>query len=89
MLSLQHNNNNSNDMETTIANAPLNSIQLRLLKLFSRIQNEEEMDEIDAILMDFYRKKTDKITEEFWNINNLTAADMERIMYGHDRVSKK
>ena len=76
-------------MEATVVNAPLNSIQLRLLKLFSRIKSEEEMNEIDNILMDFYRKNTDKITEEFWNKNNLTAADMEKIMYGHDRVSQK
>ena len=76
-------------MKATVANAPLNSTQLRLLKLFSRIKSEEEMNEIDNILMDFYRKKADKITEEFWNRNNLTAVDMEKIMYGHDRVPKK
>jgi len=76
-------------MEATVANIPLNPAQLRLLKLFSRIKSEEEMNEVDNILMDFYRKKADKITEEFWNRNNLTAADMEKIMYGHDRVSKK
>jgi len=76
-------------METTVANIPLNSTQIRLLKLFSRIKSEEKMNEIDNILMDFYRKKADKITEEFWNKNNLTAADMEKMMYGHDRVSKK
>jgi len=76
-------------METTVANAPLNLTQLRLLKLFSRIKSEEDMNEIDNILMDFYRKKADKITEEFWNKNSLTAADMEKIMYGHDRVSTK
>ena len=76
-------------MEATVANSPLNSIQLRLLKLFSRIKSEEEMNEIDNILMDFYRKNTDKITEEFWDTDNLTAADMEKIMYGHDRVSQK
>jgi len=75
---------NSKDMEATVANEPLNSTQLRLLKLFSRIKNEEEMNEIDNILMDFYRKKADKTTEEFWNRNNLTAPDMEKIMYGHD-----
>ena len=76
-------------MEATVASEPLNSIQLRLLKVFSRIKSEEEMSEIDTILMDFYRKKADNVTEDFWNIANLTAADMEKIMYGHDRVSKK
>ena len=76
-------------METTVLNIPFNSTQLRLLKLFSRIKSEEEMNEIDNILMDFYRKKSDITTEEFWNRNNLTAVDMEKIMYGHDRVSEK
>jgi len=76
-------------MEATVAYTPFNSTQLRLLKLFSRIKSEEEMNEIDNILMDFYRKKADNTTEEFWNKNNLTAADMENIMYGHDRVSTK
>ena len=75
---------NRKDMEATVASAPLSLTQLRLLKLFSRIKNEEEMNEIDNILMDFYRKKADKTTEEFWNRNNLTAPDMEKIMYGHD-----
>ena len=76
-------------MEATVVNTPFNSTQLRLLQLFSRIKSEEEMNEIDTILMNFYRKKTDKVTEDFWNNNNLTAADMERIMYGHDRISAK
>jgi len=65
-------------MEATVANVPFNSIQLRLLKLFSRIKSEEEMSEIDDILMNFYRKKTDKITEEFWNKNNLTADESRK-----------
>ena len=76
-------------MEAIVANTPFNSTQLRLLKLFSRINSEEDMNEIDTILMNFYRKKTDKITENFWNCNNLTEVDMEKIMYGHDRVSTK
>jgi len=69
--------------------ATFNPIQLHLLKMFSFTKREEGLLELQAVLFDYYKNKLKKQTDEFWETNNLTAARMEEIMYGHNRSSKK
>jgi len=76
-------------MEATIANAPLNSVQLHLLKIFSFTKSEEGLKELQAVLFDYYRNKLKVQTNEFWEKNNLDNSKMEEIMYGHNRISSK
>ena len=71
-------------MEAIIANAPLNSVQLHLLKIFSFTKNEEGLKELQAVLFDYYRNKLKVQTNEFWEKNNLDNSKMEEIMYGHN-----
>ena len=73
----------------TVHHQPLNSIQLHLLKMFSFTKREEGLQELQSVLFEYYRSKAKEQTNEFWEANNLSAATMEEIMYGHNRVSGK
>ena len=76
-------------MEATIANMPLNSTQLHLLKVFSFSKSEEGLQELQTVLFDYYRNRLNKQTREFWAKNHLDTSKMEEIMYGHNRISSK
>jgi len=76
-------------MEATVANEPLNSVQLHLLKIFSFTKSEEGLQELQSVLFDYYRNKLKVQTNEFWEKNNLDNSKMEAIMYGHNRISSK
>jgi len=76
-------------MEATVLNAPFNSIQLHLLKVFSVAKSEEGLKELQAVLFDYYRNKSREQTDEFWAKNHLDSSKMEEIMYGHNRISSK
>jgi hypothetical protein len=76
-------------MEATVANTPLNPVQLHLLKIFSFTKSEEGLKELQAVLFDHYRNKLKVQTSEFWEKNNLDNAKMEEIMFGHNRTSSK
>ena len=76
-------------MKDTIVHQPLNAIQLHLLKMFSFTKREEGLQELQSVLFDYYRNKVKMQTDEFWKTNNLNAAKMEEIMYGHNRISTK
>jgi len=76
-------------METAVVNAPLNPIQLHLLKIFSFTKSEEGLEELQTVLFDYYRNKLKVQTDEFWKKNHLDNSKMEEIMYGHNRISSK
>jgi len=75
--------------KTTVTPQPLNAIQLHLLKMFAFTKREEGLQELQSVLFDYYRNKAKIQTDEFWKANNLNAAKMEEIMYGHNRISAK
>ena len=76
-------------MEATVANAPFNSVQLHLLKMFSITKSEDGLKELQAVLFNYYRNKLKEQTDEFWKNNHLDNSKMEEIMYGHNRISGK
>jgi len=76
-------------MEATVANAPLNSVQLHLLKVFSFSKSDEGLQELQTVLFNYYRNKLKEQTSEFWEKNKLNNSKMEEIMYGHHRISTK
>jgi len=46
-------------MEVIEAQSPLNETQIFLLQAFSRIKSDEEKSDIQAMLLDYYRKRVD------------------------------
>ena len=72
-------------MEATAVNAPLNETQILLLQSFSRINSEKEKDDIQAILLDYYRKRVDAYA------NNIALSNehIEDILTSHYRTPYK
>ena len=46
-------------MEAIVNNPPLNQAQILLMQAFSRVQSEEENEELQQILHDYLRKRVD------------------------------
>jgi hypothetical protein len=76
-------------MEATASQKPLNEVQLHLLKVFSFTKNEDDLKELRAVLFGHYRNKLKAQANEFWENNHLNSAQMEEIMYGHNRIAEK
>ena len=72
-------------MEATVANAPLNSAQILLLQSFSRIKSEEEKADIQAMLLDYYRKRVDT----YANNISLSNEKIDDILNSHYRTPYK
>ena len=72
-------------METITSHSPLNETQIILLQAFARIKSEEEKAEIQAMLLDYYRKRVDIHT------NNISWSNekIEEILNSHDRTPYK
>ena len=52
-------------METTATGTTVfNPIQLYLLKLFSKMESEQELEEVKQVLADYYFKKVEKRAAE-------------------------
>jgi len=67
-------------------NAPLNDIQIMLLKLFSRPTTPKDMDAIRQLLLDYYNKtlqaELDNVIEE----KGITRADYDKVLNQQQRT---
>jgi len=53
------------DMETIVANQPLNATQLHLLKMFSFTKTEQTLQELKKLLRDFYIQQVEKEVDKY------------------------
>jgi len=72
-------------METTI----LNQAQLNILRLMSYISTEQEQQELQDILLQFYRKKADSLLQEFQREHNITQQTLDDWSNEHFRTPYK
>jgi hypothetical protein len=72
-------------METTIEKTPLNETQILLLQAFARMDSEEEKADIQAMLLDYYRKRVDRQA----NTISLSDEKIEEILNSHYRTPYK
>ena len=72
-------------MKTVVSHSPLNNTQIFLLQAFARIKSEEEKTDIQAMLLDYYRKRVDI------QANNISLSDekIEEILNSHYRTPYK
>ena len=73
------------DLETTAVNAPFNDTQIFLLQAFARIKSEEEKTDIQAMLLDYYRKRVDFHANEI----SFSNEKIEEILNSHYRTPYK
>lgn len=57
---------------------PLNKAQLELLKLFGRISNEEELNEIKTLIGQYYAKKATDKADKLWEERSYTQETMNQ-----------
>ncbi|MBO7478129.1 MAG: hypothetical protein J6U04_09380 [Salinivirgaceae bacterium] len=72
-------------MEATV----FNPIQLHLLKMFSRIDSEQELKEVQQVLSDYYFKKVEKRAAEISKEKNWTPEMLEAMANEHFRTPYK
>lgn len=72
-------------METT----QLNPAQLNVLSLMSYISTEQEQRELQDLLLQFYRKKTDSLLLQFQQENNITQQTLDDWSNQHERTPYK
>ena len=69
-------------MEATV----FNPIQLYLLKMFSRMNSEQELKEVQQVLTEYYSKKVEKHANELWDKLELTQEKLDEIANIHERL---
>lgn len=65
----------------------LNPAQLNVLSLMSYIDTEQEQQELQEILLNFYREKTDKLLSQFQKENNITQQTLDDWAGQHERIT--
>lgn len=64
----------------------LNSTQLNVLSLMAYIETEQEQQELQEILLQFYRKKADSLLLQFQKENNITQQTLDEWANEHERT---
>jgi len=72
-------------METNVSQPPLNETQIFLLQAFSQIKSEEEKADIQALLLDYYRKRVDAYASNI----SFSKEKIDEILNSHYRTSYK
>ena len=75
------------NIESLMETTQLNPAQLNILSLFSYIDSEQEEQELQEILLDFYRKKTDRLLLQFQQENNITQQTLDEWSNQHERTT--
>ena len=64
----------------------LNPAQLNVLSLMAYIDTEQEQQELQDMLLQFYRKKTDSLLLQFQQQNNITQQTLDDWSNQHERT---
>ena len=69
-----------------MATTQLNPAQLNVLSLMAYIDTEQEQKELQDILLQFYRKKTDTLLLQFKKDNGITQQTLDDWAGQHERT---
>jgi len=72
-------------MEATV----FNPIQLHLLKMFSRMNSEQELKEVQQLLSEYYFKKVEEHAAQIYEEQGWTPEQLEAMANGHFRTPYK
>jgi hypothetical protein len=72
-------------MEAIVSKIPLNETQMFLLQAFAQIKSEEEKTDIQAMLLDYYRKRVDDYANKF----SFSNEKIDEILNSHYRTPYK
>ena len=72
-------------MQTTV----FNPIQLHLLQMFSRMNSEQELKEVQQVLSEYYFKKVERRAAEIYEEQGWTPEKLEAMADEHFRTPYK
>ena len=72
-------------METTV----FNPIQLHLLKMFSRMNSEQELKELQQVLSEYYFRKVEEQSAKIYEEQGWTPEKLEAMANEHFRTPYK
>ncbi len=76
-------------MNRPSSQSSLNPTQIHLLQMFSFNKRKEDLLELKAFLLDFYRKKVDEESANLWDKLDLNDAKIEKMLHTHKRTPYK
>lgn len=68
---------------------PLSNIQLELLKVFSRNVADEDLNEIKALISNYFAQKAAQLADDVWNEEGFSEETMARWRQTHLRTAYK
>ena len=75
-------------METAFANPPLNDMQIHFLQSLRFVKTDEMFRELKQIISDYYFKKMEEETDEWWDENNMSNEKLKDLfLNAHHRTS--
>ena len=72
-------------MKAIVTNPPLNGAQILLLQTFAQIKSEQEREEIQNLLLNYYQERVDAQA----NQHHLSNEKIEEILNSHYRTTSK
>ncbi len=62
-------------MENTV----FSPAQIRILRMFDYVKSDEELNELQSVISDYYAKKLDAMTEKMWASGELDQKRLDEI----------
>ncbi len=72
-------------MKNAIKTKPLNNAQLMVLQVVNNEYNEQDMEELHALLLDFNSRKMQQHLDETITQKGYSTVDFENMLTGHLR----
>ena len=72
-------------MVSTVMNQPLNETQILLLQTFAKIKSEQEREEVQDLLLNYYQKRVDAQANQV----HFSNEKIEEILNSHYRTPYK
>ena len=69
-----------------MATTQLNPMQLNVLSLMAYINTEQEQQELQDILLNYYRQKADRLLLQFQQEKNITQETLDNWANSHERT---
>ena len=77
-------------MEATVANLPLNSMQIHFLQSLRFVKTDEMFQELKQLISDYYFQKLKEETNQWWNENEMSQEKLDEMFANsHYRSSTK
>ena len=73
-------------MDSPPLKAPLNSMQLDILKLFSRDLDENDLLAIKRLIVNYLAEKVTKMADDLWEEKQWSNNDMDALLHKHERT---